>query len=216
MTSKGWPKTWPSSTRSAEAPAPQRQAVRRSAACLLPAAAEALAGPPSLQKVFGRSGTLCRPLLFKGRRQDPPQPKRLPLAQHRVRPSFLRSFTLRIGTMAVTPSASLYSPLQPLADAFRRTFLQGFGASCLRAPGLRLAVRDRHTTCTHGLPAIRGRAESAAPHMHRVDSAQANTPTPCIDPTRKASRCADRSSVEASRPGRPLLRSWPKALGQPP
>lgn len=61
----------------------------------------------------------------------------LPLASHRVRPSFLRSFTLRIGPWPSLPQSPLYSPLQPIADAYRRTCSQGFGAPGLRAPGRR-------------------------------------------------------------------------------
>jgi len=53
------------------------------------------------------------------------------------RPPVRRSCVFAVGPWPSLPQSPLYSPLQPAVVAFRRTYLQGFGASCLRAPGHR-------------------------------------------------------------------------------
>jgi len=121
----------------------------------------------------------------------PLQPRRLaPCTAPRsaLVPSVLHA---TVGPWPSLPQSSLYSPLQPFIVAYRRTCSQGFGASCLRAPGLRLAVRDRHAPCTYGLllASLRGhstaddvgcsfpcRSASTAPHMHHADHCEAQRP----------------------------------------
>ena len=200
-------------------------------------AARRYAAPPlqlwrssSLQKVFGRSRHPVPSVALQGSRPRSRSTRGgLPLASHRVRPSFLRSFTLRIGTMAVTPSASLYSPLQPIADAYRRTFLQGFGASCLRAPGRRRPFAPSRPLQPWAVARLSPRSfrhrrrwtftllsigQHSPAHAPRGRASNAGAPTSCIDPTRKA---RDRAVAPrpASPPGQPPA-GWPKGQRRPP
>lgn len=62
------------------------------------------------------------------------------LAQHHTHALLFASHACsRSARWPFTPQSSLYSPLKPavVAREIARTFSQGFGASCLRAPGLR-------------------------------------------------------------------------------
>jgi len=120
---------------------------RAGRSCLLPAAAEALAGPPSLHKVFGRSGTPCRPLLFKGRCQDPPQPKRLPLAQHRPCRSCSSRLRATDRPVAVTPSVAALLAPATLYGRLPADLLAGVRRVLLARARPSASVRDRHTPC---------------------------------------------------------------------
>ena len=174
---------------------------RAGRSCLLPAAAEALAGPPSLHKVFGRSGTPCRPLLFKGRCQDPPQPKRLPLAQHR--PCRSCSSRLRATDRPVAVTPSVVALLTPATRCCRlpADLLAGVRRFLLARARPSASVRDRHAPCTHGLllASLRGhstaedvgcsfpcRSASNRPaHAPRGRAAKPIASTSCIDPPRR-------------------------------
>ena len=102
----------------------------------------------SLQAVFVSTGTLCRPLRCKGRGQVPARPEAgRPLHRTALVPPVRRACGLRTGTMAVASSVVPLASPKPTAVAYRRTSSWVLRGTCLRAPGLRLAVRDRHTTC---------------------------------------------------------------------
>ena len=109
----------------------------------------ALHGSPSLQAVFVSTGTLCRPLRCKGRGQVPARPEAgRPLHRTARMPSCSSGMRLRTGTVAVASSVVPMACPKPAKDAaMPRRSSWGKRGTCLRAPGLRLAVRDRHTTC---------------------------------------------------------------------
>ena len=218
MILKGWPKTWPGSTRSVSTEEkcgldarPQKRAARRYAALPLK-----LWRSSSLQKVFVVYGTLCHRVPCKGRRQVPPQPKRLPRASHHAHALlFVGHARSRSARWPFTPQSSLYSPLKPavVAREIARTFSQGFGASCLRAPGLRRPFAPSRplqpTGCCSPLSAVGStvedagcslpcRSASTAPHMHHADRCEAQRPRRASTPrTSKGSR--RRSSVSSRR-----------------
>jgi len=146
-------------------------------------------------------------------------------------PSCSSGMRLRTGTVAVASSVVPMACPKPAKDAaMPRRSSWGKRGTCLRAPGLRLAVRDRHTTCKPWPVLTSLRDRSARPPyggrtftllsigQHRPahaprGSLRSAAPTSCIHPTRRASRCADRSSVEASHPGRSAEEAAPRPWG---
>jgi hypothetical protein len=198
--------------------------LRRNAASLLPAAAEALAGPPVLHKVFGRSGTLCRRVACKGRGQVPALPEagsplqattRPRCCSHRVRVRGRHDGRHSLSRRFTHPCNPLWSPT---GGPSRR------GSARLACARPAVGVRSlRHAPCTHGpaLASLRGRSSlvdrpAAGPHMHHAaaSAVRRNASTSCIDPTRKA---RDRAVAPrpASPPGQPPA-GWPKGQRRPP
>ena len=100
------------------------------------------------------------------------------------------AYGLRIGPWPSLPQSPLYSPLQPAVVAFRRTYLQGFGASCLRAPGHRrpfaivtplapMGGCSPHSAVTPPPKTSDVRSlvdrPATAPHMHHAAAPQSRT-----------------------------------------
>ncbi len=232
MILKAWPKTWPGSTRSVEALKRMRSVARPEDGprVFTPRRRCTLAGPPVLHKVFGRSGTLCRPLRCKGRGQDPAQPEAgCPLHRTAFGPcSFGPS---RYGSARGRHSLSrrFTHPCNPLWSPTGGPSRRGSARLACARPAV--GVRSlRHAPCTHGLllASLRGRLGplDADPRSLVDRPAQPRTCTtrPRLKcrrvhvvhrPTAQSKGSRRRSSV-TSRPGRPLLPSWPKALRRPP
>ena len=172
-----------------------------------------LAGPPSLQKVFGRSGTLCRPLRCKGRGQDPAQPEAgCPLHRTAFGP---RSFgPSRYGSARGRHSLSrrFTHPCNPLWTPTGGPSCRGSARLACARPAV--GVRSlRHAPCTHGLllASLRGRSTaedvgcslscrsaSTAPHMHHADRCEAQRPRRASTP-RAGKGSRRRSSVSSRR-----------------
>jgi hypothetical protein len=230
---KAWPKTWPGSTRSVEALNRMRSVARPEDGprVFTPRRRCTLAGPPVLHKVFGRSGTLCRPLRCKGRGQDPAQPEAgCPLHRTAFGPRSFGPSRYGSARWPSLPQSPLYSPLQPFMVALMRGLVRR-GSARLACARPAVGVRSlRHAPCTHGLllASLRGRSTaedvgcslpcrsaSTAPHMHHAVAPQMQA-RPHRASIQRAGKGSRRRSSVTSRPGRPLLPSWPKALRRPP
>jgi hypothetical protein len=154
----------------------------------------------------------------------------LPLAQHRVRPSFLRSFTLRVGPMAVTPSVVPLASPKPIKVAYRRTICWVLRGPCLRAPGLRLPFAPSRPLHPWGVAHLtprslhrrRGRMfaslvdrSATPPHLHHAASSEALPSTSCIFPAHRQG-IAPSLLGQASRRRAVAPSSRPQALRRPP
>jgi hypothetical protein len=203
MILKGWRRTWPGSIRSAEREDEQCAAPERAARVYSPPPLKLWRGPQALHKVFGRSGTLCRPLRCKGRCRNPAPTEAVgPLHRTACMPSCSSGLPLRIGTMAVTPSvAALLTPetrccrardradvlsgvrrvllarARPSASVRSVTPLAAMGCcSPLSAVGLARLTRIR-------APLSIGQHSPA--HAPRGRASNAGASTSCIDPTHR-------------------------------